>query len=107
MAPSSPSTTSSATLSESKPSSAIHTALGKKAASKTLTEGSAASCPERSIYSTSAKPISRQSLIATTTHPENVSPSKPQLSYLPSTCCTSNVNPPSRLRGNDGYLVEI
>src|SRR3990170_5937494 len=48
--------------------------------------------------------IYRSSPAASIIRPENVLASKPRQSYSckNSTCCTSNVNPPSRLRGNDG-----
>jgi hypothetical protein len=41
-----------------------------------------------------------------TIHPENVSTSIPQLRHSNPNCCTSNVNPSSRLRGNDEAVLQ-
>jgi IS30 family transposase len=84
----------------STPSSATPTRHGKRAASRTPSDACAASCP--------AKPISQRSQTAdsvawsplTTTPLANALTSAPRLRPLLKRC-TSNVNPPPRLRGDD------
>jgi hypothetical protein len=99
-APSSPAI-ASFTASPWQPSSAIRTPLGRKAASKTPSAACAASSPARPTSPCCRKSSSSPSSAPTTTHRENAltSERQPRPSY---SCCTSNVNPPSGLRRNDG-----
>jgi IS30 family transposase len=99
MEPSSPNI-SACNATESPPTSAMSARPGRKAASKMPSAASAASCPAKPTSTPSQNSSSKPPLAPTTIPRENASASKHQ--PKPSTCCTSNVNPPSRLRGNDG-----
>ena len=96
-APSSPSTTASKPTSVSKPSSAIPTAPGKRAGSRTPSDACDGHCRARLISSPSAPKPSMPSSPPTTIPHENAWTSKPQPRHSWLNCCTSNVNPPSRL----------
>ena len=100
-APSSPSTTASKPTSVSKPSSAIPTAPGKRAGSRTPSDACAGPCRAKPISPPSVPKSSMPSSPPTTIPHENAWTSKPQPRHSWLNCCTSNVNPPSRFRGND------
>ena len=74
-APSSTDTKNSLLCSTFRPTSAIHTRHGKKAASKTPLDASDARSPEKPISLHCQKPNSTPSSQITTTHPENASAS--------------------------------
>ena len=93
--------TPACTASICKPSSATPTPPGRKAASKTPSAECDASSPAKPTSPPSQTATSPRSCKPTTQRPENASTSKHPPSYSSNTCCTSNVNPPPRLRGND------
>src|SRR5882757_2341650 len=87
-------------VSPSRPSSAIPTRLGKRAGSKTPSAACAASFRAKPISQRSKTNASILSSVPTTTLRENALTS--ELQPRPSAkCCTSNVNPPPRFRGDD------
>src|SRR5262245_39777541 len=99
MAPSSP-VIACFTASPSKPSSAIPTPPGRRVASKMPSVVCAASSRARPTSQPSRIAASTPSCAPTTTPLENALTSKhPQ--RCSANCCTSNVNPPPRLRGDD------
>ena len=86
----------------SQPSSVIATRPGKRAASRTPSAACDASCHARPIsppcltsaFARSSPPTTaRHANALTSGHPQRPSPN----------CCTSNVNSPPRLRGDDGH----
>src|SRR3546814_11957729 len=100
MAPNLPAITASKGNSLSRPSSAIRTPHGRKAASKTPSVASVDTSPEKPASTTCPPTPSTPSSQSTTILPENASVSKPQpkSSYR----CTSNVNPhPEQVRGDE------
>src|SRR5882724_5194124 len=99
--PSSLSTTNSPASSASGPSSAIPTAPGKKAASKTPSAACEDPCRARQTSRPSTATPSTPASPPTTTHPVSASDTNHPLRPSLLNCCTSNVNPPSRFRGND------
>src|ERR1035438_6479801 len=98
--PSSPSTTNLHSSSASRPSSAILIAPGKKAESKTPSDACDDRCREKLISLPSIQKHSTPASQPITIHRENASASDHQ-QRSSQNCCTSNVNPPARLRGND------
>src|ERR1700744_2803945 len=101
--PSSPATSRCAAW-RSTPSFAILMRLGRKAASRMQSGECAASCPARPTLRRSRAADSATSWPPTTTLRVNALTSEPQLRPLPK-CCTSSVNPPPRVRGDDGKLL--
>src|SRR5882757_4368713 len=94
-------------VSPSRPSSAIPTRLGKRAGSKTPSAACAASFRAKPISQRSKTNASILSSVPTITLHENALTS--ELQPRPSAkCCTSNVNPAPRFRGDDrGVWLEI
>src|SRR5579883_818304 len=90
------------TSSPSKPTSATPMPLGKRAESKTPSAAPAASSLAKQTSPSSQINASSPSSASIITPQENASATKrpPRSS---SNCCTSSVNPPSRLRGNDRF----
>ena len=103
-APSSPATTS-CTPAASRPSSATPTPPGRRAASRTPSGACAAPCPARPISRASRPLGSPSSCRPTTTRHASASATRPPPRCFGIICCTWNVNPPSRVRGNDGTKV--
>src|SRR5258706_1578353 len=91
----------SCTVSPSQPSSAIPTHPGKRAESRTPSDACEGPFHEKPIWQHYRPNAWQASSVHTTTHPENALTGKLQQSSSASNCCTSNVNPPSRFRGND------
>ena len=100
-APNSPCITASKPNSASKPSSAILTAPGKKAVSKTPSAACDAGCPAKPTSQPSTPIPSPPTPPPITSHPENASPSKPPPRLSFPNRCTSNVNPSPGLRRDD------
>ena len=90
----------------SQPSSAIATLPGKRAASRTQSAGCAASCHARPTSPRSPTSAFGRSSQLTTTLRANALTSEHPPRPSPK-CCTSNVNPPPRLRGDDIFLASI
>src|ERR1700733_6658264 len=107
MAPNSLFTTNCAMHSASTPTSAILTALGKRAGSKTPTAGSDDFCRVEQICSSARRSRSTPSLDNATIPRANALASKLQLSYSTIICCTSNVNPPDPKNWNDGVVPGV
>src|SRR3954463_244925 len=84
-----------------RPSSATPTAHGKKAVSKTPSDGCADTCRAKPTSTNSPPDKSRPPPQPTTIPLENASTSIPPPRHSKPNCCTSNVNPHSRFRGND------
>src|SRR5260370_321254 len=99
MAPSSHAISCSA-VSPSRLTSAIPMPLGRRVASKTPSVGCAASSRAKPISPLSPTSVSTTSSAAITTPLENALTSQPRRRSSKK-CCTSTVNPPSRLRGNE------
>src|SRR6202789_1619099 len=107
MAPNSLFTTNCAMHSASTPTSAILTALGKRAASKTPTAGSDDFCRVEQICSSARRSRSTPSLDNATIPRANALASKLQLSYSTIICCTSNVNPPPSNHADDKIVTML
>ena len=78
---------------------------GRKAASRTPSGASAAPCPARPTSRASRPPDSPSSCRPTTTRHASASATRPPPRCFGIICCTWNVNPPSRVRGNDRARV--
>jgi transposase, IS30 family len=80
-----------------------HSPWQKKAESKTLSAGCEDGCRAKPISNPSIRTSSPPAPTPTTTPRESALTSIPPLNSSPNSTnrCTSNVNPPSRLRGND------
>ena len=94
--------TTNSTTWASRPSSATPMRLGRREAWSTRSADCGASCPARRIWRRSRRRSLRSCSSRTTIRRASASAGKPQPRSSTNRCCTSNVNAPSRFRGNDG-----
>jgi len=80
---------------------------GKKAALKTPSDACAEDCREKPTWLHSLTIACSRWSVPIITLRESVLTTKPRRRFSAVTCCTSNVNPPSRLRGNDDRRPQI
>src|SRR5690606_6055621 len=107
--PSSRSTGGSTIASEPEPTFATLTVLGRRAASKTPSAACDRPCRAKQTWPHCRSRLSRPPLTATTQHPENALAGSPLRKHSQDTSnrCTSNVNPPPRLRGEHACRLPI
>ncbi len=94
-------------VSRSRPSSAILTHPGRRAASRTPSEECVASSPARPTWRPCPPPGSENASLPTTTPRANALTTEPLRSPLPVNCCTSSVNPPPGFRQDDSEYVAL
>src|SRR5947208_14369551 len=75
---------------------------GRRAALKTPSDACAEDCRGKLIWPRCPINACSPWCVPIITLPESVLTTKPRQRFSAVTCCTSNVNPPSRLRGKDG-----